>query len=141
MTPFLVDSNILLDIFEDDAHWADWSETTLQQYAASHTPTINPIIYAEVSVGFARIEELEAVLSGCGIHLLAIPKEALFLAGKAFLTYKRRGGAKNSLLPDFFIGAHAAVSGLSLMTRDASRYHSYFPGVQLITPDKKGARG
>ena len=134
MTPFLVDSNILLDIFEDDAQWADWSETTLQQYAASHTPTINPVIYAEVSVGFARIEELEAVLSGCGIHLLAIPKEALFLAGKAFLTYRRRGGTKNSLLPDFFIGAHAAVSGLSLMTRDASRYQSYFPSVQLITP-------
>ena len=141
MTPFLVDSNILLDIFEDDAHWADWSETTLQQYAASHPPTINPIIYAEVSVGFARIEELEAVLSGCGIHLLAVPKEALFLAGKAFLTYKRRGGAKNSLLPDFFIGAHAAVSGVSLMTRDTSRYHSYFPGVQLITPGRKDRLG
>lgn len=134
MTPFLVDSNILLDIFEDDAQWADWSETTLNQYAASYLPSINPIIYAEVSVGFARIEELEAVLSGCRIQLLAIPKEALFLAGKAFLAYKRRGGTKRSPLPDFFIGAHAAVSGLLLMTRDAARYRSYFPRVQLITP-------
>ncbi len=134
MTPFLVDSNILLDIFEDDAHWADWSETTLHQYATAHSPAINPIIYAEVSVGFARIEELEAALSGCGIHMIAIPKEALFLSGKAFLAYKKRGGVKSSVLPDFFIGAHAAVSGLSLMTRDASRYQSYFPSVQLITP-------
>ena len=134
MTPFLVDSNILLDIFEDDAQWADWSETTLNQHAMSYMPSINPIIYAEVSVGFARIEELEAVLAGCGIQLLAIPKEALFLAGKAFLTYKRRGGTKRSPLPDFFIGAHAAVSGLLLMTRDAARYRSYFPGVQLIAP-------
>ena len=94
MTPLLVDSNILLDIFEDDAQWADWSETTLAHYATSHTPTINPIIYAEVSIGFARIEDLEAALAGCGIQILAIPKEALFLAGKAFLTYKRRGGTK-----------------------------------------------
>ena len=134
MTPVLVDSNILLDIFEDDAQWADWSETTLERYATSQTPTINPIIYAEVSIGFARIEELEAALAGCGVQLLAIPKEALFLAGKAFLTYKRRGGPKQSPLPDFFIGAHAAVSGLSLLTRDTARYQSYFPGVRLITP-------
>jgi predicted nucleic acid-binding protein len=134
MTPLLVDSNILLDIFEDDAHWADWSETTLSQHATAHPPAINPIIYAEVSVGFARIEELEAALAGCGIHMIAIPKEALFLAGKAFLTYKQRGGAKRSVLPDFFIGAHAAVSGLSLLTRDAARYQSYFPRVRLITP-------
>lgn len=129
-----MDSNILLDIFEDDAQWANWSETPLPQYATSHTLAINPIIYAEVSVGFARIEELEAALSGCGIHMPAIPKEALFLAGKAFLASKKRGGAKNSILPDFFIGAHAAVSGLSLMTRDASRYQSYFPSVQPMTP-------
>ena len=134
MTPLLVDSNILLDIFEDDMQWADWSETTLQHYATSHTPTINPIIYAEVSIGFARIEDLEAALAGCGIQMLALPKEALFLAGKAFLTYKKRGGTKHSPLPDFFIGAHAAVSGFSLLTRDAARYHSYFPGVPLITP-------
>lgn len=134
MTPVLVDSNILLDIFEDEVQWADWSETTLNQYAASYIPSINPIIYAEISVGFARIEELETVLAGCGIQLLAIPKEALFLAGKAFLTYKRRGGTKRSPLPDFFIGAHAAVSGLQLMTRDVARYRSYFPKVQLIAP-------
>ena len=134
MTPLLVDSNILLDIFEDDAQWADWSETTLAHYATSHTPTINPIIYAEVSIGFARIEDLEAALAGCGIQILAIPKEALFLAGKAFLTYKRRGGTKPLSPARLFIGAHAAVSSFSLLTRDAARYHSYFPGVQLITP-------
>lgn len=134
MTPLLVDSNILLDIFEDDAQWADWSATTLEQYATSHTPTINAIIYAEVSIGFARIEELEAALAGCGIQLLSLPKEALFLAGKAFLTYKRRGGTKQSPLPDFFIGAHAAVSGFSLLTRDTARYQAYFPSVPLITP-------
>lgn len=123
-----------MDIFEDDARWADWSESTLNQYAESHTLSINPIVYAEVSIGFARIEELETALAGCGIQMLAIPKEALFLAGKAFLTYKRRGGTRRSPLPDFFIGAHAAVSGLILISRDASRYRSHFPQVQLIEP-------
>ena len=92
MTPFLVDSNILLDIFEDDAQWADWSETTLHQYAASRTPAINSIIYAEVSVGFARIEELEAALSGCGIHLLAPPKKPSFWLGKRSSPTKREAG-------------------------------------------------
>ena len=134
MTPVLIDSNILLDIFEDDVQWADWAESTLNHYAESHTLSINPIVYAEVSIGFARIEELETAVAGCGIQVLAIPKESLFLAGKAFLTYKRRGGTRRSPLPDFFIGAHAAVSGLILISRDASRYRSYFPQVQLIAP-------
>ena len=92
MTPFLVDSNILLDIFEDDAQWADWSETTLHQYATSHTPAINPIIYAEVSVGFARIEELEAVLSGCGIHISPYLKKPSFCPGKRSSLTRREAG-------------------------------------------------
>jgi predicted nucleic acid-binding protein len=134
MTAILVDSNVILDIFEDDEHWADWSESMLDQYADSYTLAINPVIYAEVSIGFTRIEELEEALTECGFSLLPIPKEALFLAGKAFVTYRRQGGQKRSPLPDFFIGAHAAVSNLMLITRDAARYRSYFPRVKLVTP-------
>lgn len=130
----LVDSNVILDVFEDDERWADWSESTLNQYADSSALVINPVIYAEISIGFARIEELEEALTGCGFSFLPIPKEALFLAGKAFVTYRQRGGQKRSPLPDFFIGAHAAVSSLTLITRDAVRYRSYFPRVELITP-------
>ena len=134
MTVVLVDSNVILDLFEDDKRWADWSESTLNQYADSSGLVINSVIYAEVSIGFARIEELEEALTGCGFSLLPIPKEALFLAGKVFVTYRRQGGQKRSPLPDFFIGAHAAVSNLTLITRDAVRYRSYFPRVKLITP-------
>jgi predicted nucleic acid-binding protein len=134
MTAVLVDSNVILDVFEDDERWADWSESTLNQYADSSALVINSVIYAEVSIGFARIEELEEAFTGCGFSLLPIPKEALFLAGKVFVTYRRQGGQKRSPLPDFFIGAHAAVSNLTLITRDAARYRSYFPRVKLITP-------
>ena len=134
MTVVLVDSNVILDVFEDDERWADWSESTLNQYADSSGLVINSVTYAEVSIGFARIEELEEALTGCGFSLLPIPKEALFLAGKVFVTYRRQGGQKRSPLPDFFIGAHAAVSNLTLITRDAVRYRSYFPRVKLITP-------
>ena len=134
MTVVLVDSNVILDVFEDDERWADWSESTLNQYADSSGLVINSVIYAEVSIGFARIEELEEALTGCSFSLLPIPKEALFLAGKVFVTYRRQGGQKRSPLPDFFIGAHAAVSNLILITRDAARYRSYFPRVKLITP-------
>jgi len=134
MTAVLVDSNVILDLFEDDKRWANWSESMLDQYADSYTLSINPVIYAEVSIGFSRIEELEEALTGCGFSLLSIPKEAIFLAGKAFVIYRRQGGQKRSLLSDFFIGAHAAVSNLILITRDAARYRSYFPRVKLITP-------
>lgn len=134
MNTVLVDANVLLDIFEDDEHWASWSESTLNAYASSHTLAINAVIYAEVSIGFVRIEEMEEVIAGGGFRLLEIPKEALFLAGKVFLAYRRQGGQRRSPLPDFFIGAHAAVTGMALITRDAKRYRSYFPRLQLVTP-------
>ncbi len=134
MKSALVDSNVILDVFQGDPFWADWSEDTLNRYSVDHTLLINPIIYSEISIGFERIEELESAISGCGFKMLQIPKEALFLAGKAFLKYRKRKGNKRSPLPDFFIGAHAAVLDMPLITRDTSRYASYFPGVNLIAP-------
>ncbi len=134
MIGVLVDSNVILDLFEEDSDWIEWSEEMLHQYSYTHTMYINPIIYSEVSIGFKRIEELENALSGCGFELLQIPKEALFLAGKTYIEYRRRKGTKLSPLPDFFIGAHAAVNKLELMTRDTTRYKSYFPTVKLISP-------
>jgi hypothetical protein len=134
MKGVLVDSNIILDIFLDDPNWAEWSEAVLSEYS-EHTPLyINPIIYTEISIGFKKIEELETAFSKGGFQMLEIPKEALFLAGKAFLKYKRSKGVKNSPLPDFFIGAQAAVSDLELITRDAKRYLTYFPTVKIISP-------
>ncbi|NOY61086.1 MAG: type II toxin-antitoxin system VapC family toxin [Calditrichaeota bacterium] len=134
MKGVLVDSNVLLDVFVDDPNWADWSENQLSQYGDNYPLYINPIIYTEISIGFARIEELENAISGCGLFMLPLPREALFLAGKVFLQYRRRKGAKASPLPDFFIGAHAAVAQLKLLTRDISRYRTCFPTVQLICP-------
>lgn len=134
MTGILIDSNVILDLFEEDSNWVEWSEAMLHQYSYTHTMYINPIVYSEISVGFKRIEELENALSGCGFELIQIPKEALFLAGKTYLGYRKRKGTKLSPLPDFFIGAHAAVNKLELMTRDTSRYKSYFPTVKLISP-------
>lgn len=134
MKGLLVDSNILLDIFEDDQVWAEWSESMLEHHSATHMLCINPIIYAEVSVGFQRIEELEKAIAACGVRLLQIPKEALFLAAKVFVEYRRRKGIRLSPLPDFFIGAHAAVEGIELLTRDTARYRSYFPTVTLVSP-------
>ncbi|MHC1729045.1 MAG: type II toxin-antitoxin system VapC family toxin [Syntrophobacteraceae bacterium] len=134
MKGLLVDSNVLLDIFEDDPVWAQWSEEMLVRYSETHILCISPIIYAEVSVGFERIEELEEAVGNAGVRMLQIPKEALFLAAKVFVEYRRRRGIKLSPLPDFFIGAHAAVEGLELLTRDVSRYRSYFPTLKLIYP-------
>lgn len=134
MRGILVDSNVLLDVFEDDPVWAEWSEEMLEQHCTTHILCINPVIYAEVSTGFERIEELEAAIIGAGVRMLQIPREALFLAGKVFFEYRRRGGIKLLPLPDFFIGAHAAVENLELLTRDASRYKSYFSTVKLISP-------
>jgi predicted nucleic acid-binding protein len=133
-TEVLVDSNILLDILEEDANWYEWSATQLQTAADRAALIINPIIYAEVSVGFGRIEELEEALPQDFFQRKAIPWEAAFLAGKCFMRYRQLGGTKRSPLPDFFIGAHAAVSGLTLLTRDAARYRTYFPSLKLITP-------
>ena len=134
MKGVIVDSNIILDVFLNDLKWADWSESKLEEYSYSSSLYINSIIYSEISIGFKLIEELEAAVSKAGLQLLEIPKEALFLAGKAFLKYRRRKGAKRTPLPDFFIGAQAAVLDLALLTRDVSRYQSYFPTVELIAP-------
>jgi predicted nucleic acid-binding protein len=131
----LVDSNVILDIFLDDPHWVDWAVSTLAHYGAHAILHINPMVYAEISVGFKKIEELELAISHSGFRMLDIPREALFLAGKAFLKYRRRKGTKISPLPDFYIGAQAAVLGLDLITRDAGRYETYFPTVRLICPE------
>ena len=134
MKGVLVDSNIILDVFLDDPNWADWSESTLEEYAHYTTLYINSIVYSEISIGFKLIEDLEAAITKAGFQMLEIPKEALFLSGKVYLKYKKRKGVKRTPLPDFFIGAQAAVLNLSLITRDVSRYRSYFPTVELITP-------
>ncbi len=134
MKGVLVDSNIVLDIFLNDPKWADWSESKLDEYDQLGILYINSIVYAEISIGFKRIEDLESAIAKAGLRMLEIPKEALFLAGKAYLKYKKRKGIKKTPLPDFFIGAQAAVQNLDLITRDISRYQSYFPTVKLITP-------
>lgn len=134
MKGILVDSNIILDIFLNDPNWADWSETTLEKYSQQAVLCINSIIYSEVSIGFVQIEDLEAAMAKAGFQMLEIPKEALFLAGKVYLKYKKRKGIKRTPLPDFYIGAQAAVLHLDLMTRDISRYRTYFPNVTLISP-------
>ena len=130
----LVDSNVLLDVLEEDPQWYEWSSTQLQNAADSCSLIINPIIYAEISVGFKRIEELEEALPLDFFQRRPLPWEAAFLAGKCFIRYRKLGGTKRSPLPDFFIGAHAAISGLTLLTRDAARYRTYFPSIKLITP-------
>jgi predicted nucleic acid-binding protein len=135
MKGVLIDSNILLDIFTEDKLWMNWSESRLDYCRRDHTLFINPIVYAEISIRFADVEELEDVLEIGGFMMREIPKEALFLAGKAFLAYRKQGGSRRSPLPDFFIGAHAAVEKLPLLTRDATRYQTDFPTVDLISPE------
>jgi predicted nucleic acid-binding protein len=130
----LVDSNIVLDVFTDDPNWADWSESMLEEYSTVSTLYINSIVYSEISIGFNRIEDLESAIIEAGFQMLDFPKEVVFLAGKAFLKYKKKRGARSSPLPDFFIGAQAAVLNIALTTRDVSRYRSYFPTVNLISP-------
>lgn len=130
----LVDSNVLLDVLTDDPEWSTWSANALADAFDSGPVAINPIIYAEVSVGFDRIEDLDAALPAPQFAREALPYPAGFLAGKAFLTYRRRGGSRPTLLPDFYIGAHAAVARHRLLTRDARRYRTYFPRVDLIAP-------
>jgi predicted nucleic acid-binding protein len=130
----LVDTNVLLDVLEEDADWCEWSQGQLDSASAIDTLAINPIIYSELSIGFARIEELEAVIKEASLAVEDMPREALFLAGKAFLRYRRSRGTKRSVLPDFYIGAHAAVMQWPLLTRDVGRYRAYFPTVPLIAP-------
>jgi predicted nucleic acid-binding protein len=134
MTPVLVDANILLDVETNDRTWADWSSATLERIADEAILVINPIVYAEVSVGFALIEDVEGALPADLYRRENLPHEAAFLAGKVFLRYRRGGGVRRSPLPDFFIGAHAAVAGYRLLTRDATRYRTYFPQLELIAP-------
>ena len=136
MGGILVDSNIILDVFLNDPKWVEWSESKLEKFSSIAKLFINPVIYSEVSVGFNRIEELESALNRAGFQMLEIPKEALFLAGKAFLKYRKNRGTKRSPLPDFYIGAQAAIFEMDLITRDVPRYRTYFPTVRLIRPEK-----
>jgi predicted nucleic acid-binding protein len=130
----LVDTNILLDLVTDDPVWADWSIRQLDAAALQGPLAINGVVYAELSVRFERIEDLDAVLEEAGIALREIPRAALFLAGKVFQRYRAAGGTRPGVLPDFFIGAHAVVAGMPLLTRDVQRYCTYFPALSLITP-------
>ncbi len=130
----LVDSNIIIDLPTDDPTWREWSGTALREAADREEIAINPIIYAELASGFATIEELNRQIGPDAFRRLALPYEAGFIAGRAFVEYRRRGGVRTSPLPDFYIGAHAAVAGLTLLTRDAGRYRGYFPKVRLISP-------
>ncbi len=131
----LVDSSVIIDVLSRDLNWSGWSEAALADAADNDEIAINPINYAEISVGFPTIAALEEELREAAFRKLPLPYEAGFIAGKAFLEYRRRGGARTSPLPDFYIGAHAAIAGLVLLTRDPRRYRGYFPGVQLVTPD------
>ncbi|HFQ13774.1 MAG TPA: PIN domain-containing protein [Gammaproteobacteria bacterium] len=135
MNGVFVDSCVLLDLFTNDVNWAGWSEKILEKYSQTNSLYINSIVYTEVSIGFNKIEEVEKAMDGLGIKVLEMPREALFLAGKVFLKYRKNKGIKASPLPDFFIGAHASVSGFELITRDSDKYRTYFPQVRLIHPE------
>jgi predicted nucleic acid-binding protein len=138
MSSVLVDSNVILDVVTGDPQWSEWSGSMLTHYADRGVLVINPVIYAEISVGFERIEELDEALPADSFRRDPLPWEAAFLAGKCFLVYRRQGGVRRSPLPDFYIGAHAAVAGLPLLTRDARRYRTYFPRLALLTPGEEG---
>jgi predicted nucleic acid-binding protein len=129
-----VDTNVLLDVFNNDPVWADWSQQQLNAASLRDRLAINPVVYAESSARFARIEDIDAALTSVDIVVAEMPRAALFLAGQAFQTYRRRGGVRPGLLPDFFVGAHAASLGAPLITRDLKRYRSYFPTLELIAP-------
>lgn len=130
----LVDTNVVVDVWQDDPTWADWSLAQLRAQSQVHELAINPIIYAELSLSFESMESLDARIDDLSLMLEDLPRAALFLAGHAFRRYRRAGGGKSGVLPDFFIGAHAAVLGCAILTRDAARYRSYFPTVQLLAP-------
>ncbi len=130
----LVDTNVLIDVLQDDPAWADWSISQLRAQSQLHKLIINPVIYAELSMSFTTIEGLDKALDQMRLATAEIPRPAFFLAGKAFLVYKRGGGAKSNVLSDFFIGAHAVVARMPLLTRDAARYRTYFPSIRLVCP-------
>lgn len=132
----LVDTCVWLDVLGDDPHWADWSQTQLDLAVYRGGIAMDPVIYAELSVGFERIEQLDAVLAKLSVRFEELPRAALFLAGKAFRQYRARNGTRSGVLPDFFIGAHAAVRDWPVLTRDITRFRAYFPTVPLLTPDR-----
>jgi predicted nucleic acid-binding protein len=133
----LVDTNVLVDVLEDDPEWADWSIGQLRAQSKIHRLAINPVIYSELSLTFSTVEALDRVVDDLGLAVIEIPRPALFLAGKAFVRYRRQGGKKQNVLADFFIGAHAAVSRFPVLTRDTRRYASYFANVTLIAPEAR----
>lgn len=130
----LVDSNVLLDVLTDDEQWSEWSAATLAETAEAGPLFVNPVIYSEVSIRFSTVEALEDALPSEDFRRAPIPWEAAFLAGKVFLRYRRNKGTRSSTLPDFFVGAHAAIADLRLLTRDMGRYRTYFPTVDIIAP-------
>ena len=130
----LVDTNILIDVLNNEPRWADWSIHQLRVQSKIHVLSINPIIYSELSCAFSKIEDLDGVVQVMGLKYVQMPKPALFLAAKAFQAYRKKGGTKHNILGDFFVGAHAAVSRLPVLTRDTQRYKTYFPSVQLVSP-------
>lgn len=136
----LVDTNVLVDVLEDDPEWANWSIAQLRAQAKIHRLAINPIIYSELSLTFSTVEALDRSVDDLELAVIEIPRPALFLAGKAFVRYRRQGGMKKNVLADFFIGAHAAVAGYPILTRDTHRYVAYFPRVSLVSP-AHAARG
>lgn len=130
----LVDTNVLLDLVTADPQWADWSIAALEAASLQGSLFINDVVYAELSVRYERIELLDEFIGRAGLEMVGLPRPALFLAGKVFARYRRAGGIRSGVLPDFFIGAHAAVARLPLLTRDEGRYRTYFPTVELISP-------
>ena len=130
----LVDTNVLIDVLENDSSWVDWSIEQLRAQSKLRLLAINAIIYAELSLVFSRIEDLDSAVDGLGLAMLEIPRSALFLASRAFMQYKRAGGVKSNVLPDFLIGAHAATEQIPVLTGDVRRYKTYFPTVTLIAP-------
>ena len=134
-SPLLVDTNVLVDVLENDPDWANWSIGQLRAQSKVYRLAINPIIYSELSLTFSTVEALDQTIEELGLVLIELPRAALFLAGKAFVRYRRQGGTKTNVLGDFFIGAHAAVSGHPVLTRDTRRYSAYFTDVKLIAPD------
>ena len=136
MNSVLIDSCVLLDLFTADQCWSDWSEKILSEYSQNNTLLINSIIYTEISIGFQYQEEVDEAITQMGIVVAEIPREALFLAGKTFLSYRRNKGTKYAPLPDFFIGSHASVAKLKLITRDVAKFKTYFPQIDLILPNE-----
>ena len=130
----LVATIVLVDVLQDDPQWAEWSIAQLRAQATIHELAINPVVYAELSMSFSTFELLNRTVATMQLTLREVPRAALFLAGKAYLQYRRRGGARAQVLPDFFIGAHAAIEGWPLLTRDAGRFRTYFPGLELVAP-------